>query len=275
MSFHPRSSHPVSVRHAFALAFDLAVRRDPLVSLVLPLLLRAPFILIPAFLAPLEQPDTPQHIYLIAGSALLIDYLLLLATSGMMRFRARSVFNTPSHVRAEPVMSCVRKSLARLPWLFVTEMVRNLMLFLGAMVLIVPGIYFGFRLSCATESVVLDEPNMNTAFKRSFYLTDGRFERWMEMVTVSALTGLALIMVMTLFALLFQAPGYSMWFAATQVIMVAVTTVIQYAWTFFYLRLVEIESPVVEEGPLLADPVHGGPHLRVIEPEEEEREGSA
>ena len=46
MAFHPRSHRPVSARHAFALAFDLAVRRDAVASLFVPLLLRAPFILV-------------------------------------------------------------------------------------------------------------------------------------------------------------------------------------------------------------------------------------
>jgi hypothetical protein len=265
MSFHPRSDQPVSVRHAFALAFDIAVRR---------VLVRAPFILIPAFLAPLEHPGTPPRIYVIASCALIADYLLLLVTSSMMRFRARSVFNTPPEVRPESATSCIRKALARLPWLFVTELVRNLALAISFFVLVVPGIFFGFRLSCATEAVVLDEQTLASSFKRSFYLTNGRFERWMEMVTISAFCALALILVMSVLALLFPAPGYSMWFAATQVLMVAVTSLIQYAWTFFYLRLVEIESPVVEEGPLRTEPGRT-PHLLVIEPEEEERERNA
>ena len=46
-----------------------------------------------------------------------------------------------------------------------------------------------------------------------------------------------------------------------------VTAVIQYAWSFLYLRLVEIEAPVVEEGPLLADAGGHTPRLVVIEPD--------
>jgi hypothetical protein len=70
---------------------------------------------------------------------------------------------------------------------------------------------------------------------------------------------------MTILALIFPQPGVSVWFAVMQVAMVLVTTLIQYAWTFFYLRLVEIESPIVEEGPLLAWEGEGRPRLALVE----------
>ncbi len=272
MAFHPRSHRPVSARHAFALAFDLAVRRDAVVSLLVPLLLRAPFILVPALIRPLDQPNAPRGLYLLSGSCLIIDYVLWLWTSSMMRFRARSVFNTPPDVHPEPAHRCYAEAAKRLPWLIVTEWVRNIVLFLATFFFVLPGVYLGFRLSCATESVVLDEPNLDRAFRRSFSLTDGRFERWMEMTTISAVVGLGLVMVMTLVALIFPAPGVSTWIAITQVLLVLVTTVIQYAWTFFYLRLVEVEEPIVEEGPIFEG---RAPHLRIVEPENDEPSGEA
>jgi len=267
MSIYPRSHRPVSVRHAFALAFDLAVRRDALTSLVVPLLLRAPWILIPALLQPLEHTDLPAWVYVLSAAAMIVDYLLLLVTGSMMRFRARSVFNTPASVHPEPALTCYARALGRLPWLFVTEVVRNLVLFAATFMFVIPGLFLGFKLSCSTETVVLDERNALSAFRRSFRLTEGRFERWLEMVTVSAIVGLGLILFMTVLALLFPAPGFSIWFAATQVALTLVTAVIQYAWTFFYLRLVEIEAPLIEEGPLLADDSHRAPRLVVVEPE--------
>jgi hypothetical protein len=57
---------------------------------------------------------------------------------------------------------------------------------------------------------------------------------------------------MTILGVIFPQPGVAAWFAATQVVLVLVTTIIQYAWTFFYLRLVEVESPGVEAGPFHA-----------------------
>lgn len=265
MAFHPRSHRPVSARHAFALAFDLAVRRDAVASLVVPLLLRAPFILIPAILRPLDHLDHPALLQ-ISECALILDYVLLLWTSSMLRFRARSVFNTPAGVHPEPAASCYGKALRRLPWLVVTEVVRNVVLTIATFFFVLPGVYLGYRLSCATESVVLDAPSLNRAFRRSFSLMDGRLERWFEMTTVSALVGLGLFLVMAIVALVFPQPGWSTWLTVGQVLLVLVTTVIQYAWTFFYLRLVEIEEPAVEEGPILAG---RSPQLRVVEPDEE------
>lgn len=271
MAFHPRSHRPVSARHAFALAFDLAVRRDAVASLLVPLLLRAPFILIPAILRPLEHLDRPGLLQ-ISEAALILDYVLWLWTSSMMRFRARSVFNTPAGVHPERATSCYAKALRRLPWLLVTEVVRNVVLAVATFFFVLPGVYLGFRLSCATESVVLDAPNLARAFRRSFSLMDGRLERWFEMTTVSALVGLGLFLVIAIVALVFPPPGWSTWLTIGQVLLVLVTTVIQYAWTFFYLRLVEIEEPAVEEGPILAG---FAPHLRVVEPEDDEPGGRA
>jgi hypothetical protein len=278
MSIDLRSRLPVSARHAFALAFDIAFRRDPVQSLAIPVLMRAPWILIPAMLDPLGSPNTPRSVYAIASMALIVDFFLLLLTCGMMRFRARSVFNTPPTSHPAPVLECYARSLTRLPWLFVTEMVRSLVLLFGTFFLVAPGVYFGFRLSCATEAVVLDEPHLSAAFQRSFRVTQSRFERWFEMVTLSGFIALTVIFVMTVLAVIFKGLGVTFWFAATQVMMVLVTAVIQYAWTFFYLRLTEVEQPGIEVGPMYAGPVDEtaeSPRLRLVEPESGNREGSS
>jgi hypothetical protein len=267
MSIHPRSHLPVSARHAFALAFDIATRRDLVQSLIVPLVVRAPWIVIPAVLDPLSHSNASPLVYGIASLALLVDFFLLLLTCGMMRYRARSVFNTPESAHPAPVLECYARSLGRLPWLFVTEMVRSLSLVFATFFLVLPGVFLGFRLSCATEAVVLDEPHLAGAFQRSSRLTAGRFERWFEMATLSGFIALSVIFVMTVVALVFPGPGFAVWFAVMQVIMVLVTTVIQYAWTFFYLRLVEIEAPGVEVGPLYAGGSGEPPRLKLVEPQ--------
>src|SRR5262249_19871979 len=212
MSNSLRPLAPVSARHAFALAFDLAARRDPMQSLLVPTLLRAPWILIPALLSPLDHPeDAGWTVFALAGGALIVDFLLLLITCGMMRFRARSVFNTPPDVRPAPALECYSRAMGRLPWLFATELLRSLALIVSAVFLLVPALLLSFRLSCATEAVVLDEPKMMGAFLRSFRLTEGRFERWLEMVTVSTLIGLGVIFVMTILAVLVPQPGVAVW----------------------------------------------------------------
>src|SRR5580765_467356 len=184
-SFRPLA--PVSARHAFALAFDLATRRDPVQSLIVPVLLRGPWILIPALLSPLDHPEAGWKVFALAGGALIVDFILLLVTCGMMRFRARSVFNTASDARPASVLDGYARSLGKLPWLFFTEMVRSLVLVFSAVFLVFPALLLSFRLSCATEAVVLEELNLGGAFGRSFRLTEGRFERWLEMVTLSTL----------------------------------------------------------------------------------------
>ena len=67
---------------------------------------------------------------------------------------------------------------------------------------------------------------------------------------------------------------------ATRLVITAITPVIQYAWTFFYLRLVEAELglPGVEVGPAYAaaaapsvwEPSDPRPELLVVQPDRQE-----
>ncbi len=240
MLSHARVRLPISTRHAFALAFDLAVRRDALQSLIVPLLLRAPWILALAVLPRPADSARPALVYLLTLVALIGDFLTVVTIDAMLRFRARSVFNTPVSVRPAAAIECYALGLRRVPWLVVTEIVRNLTLVFGFVSLVLPGIFLGFRLSFATEAVVLHEPHTAAAFRRSYHLTPGRFERWLEMIVASV--GLALLAV-------FVAVVVTMAFrdvspvAVAQVLVSAIIPVVQYAWTFFYLRLVEADLP--------------------------------
>src|SRR5258708_23256834 len=67
----PKVRPPFSMRHAFALAFDLALRRDSLHSLVIPLLLRAPWMVAFAVLVRREELDTSATSRMLAALALL------------------------------------------------------------------------------------------------------------------------------------------------------------------------------------------------------------
>ena len=274
---------PISTRHAFALAFDLAVRRDLLHSLVVPTLLRAPWVLTLALLPPLDQIDDPTPVLMLGSLALVGDFLTLLVIGSMLRFRARSVFNTPRSARPARVGECYARGFRRIPWLFATEVVRNVVLGVAAYcsflptaylrlsfetffedlahnflqlsvaaTLLVPTLFVGFRLGVATESVVLDEHDMAGAFQRSFRLMRGRFERWFELVAASGALVLGLAMLVSVLGVL--APGISdaNQIAVFWLLVIAVTPVIQYAWTFFYLRLVEIDEPLIEVGPTYA-----------------------
>src|SRR2546426_10195608 len=102
---------PVSARRALALALDLAFRRDPLQSLVIPLLLRAPWILTLAVVTPGEDSDAPGRLVLLGSAALLGDYLALMITSAMLRVRALSVFDAGPEARPAPALECYARGL--------------------------------------------------------------------------------------------------------------------------------------------------------------------
>jgi hypothetical protein len=280
---HPRL--PVSTRHAFALAFDLAVRRDPLHSLIVPLFLRAPWALALAMIPSPEEGSPVSPAMLALGCVALVgDWITLLVVSAMLRFRARSVFNTPPGVRPMPVSDSYRQGLRRIPWLVVTETVRNVALALSASFSILPAVLvrlsaaaffhdlgrnlvllvvaacltlpfllIAFRLAVATECVVLDEHDMAGAFAHSFRLMRGRSERWFELVGGSAAFIISVALVYAFTTVMFPVLGGPAGVSVFWLLIIAVTPIIQYAWTFFYLRLIEIEHPVLHEvGPMYA-----------------------
>jgi hypothetical protein len=246
---------PISTRHAFALAFDLAARRDPLHSLIVPLLLRAPWN-VAMWMMPAIPPSGPSiTVTLLTLAALLGDFVMMLVVQAMLRFRARSVFNTPLEVHPAPVTECYALGIRRVPWLLVTEVARNTAILVAGFFLFLPALLVGFRLAFATEAVVLHEPNTSRAFQRSFKLTEGRFERWLEMIVASVMLIFAAILCVAFLIVIVPGPSSNTWLFVTRLLVTAITPIIQYAWTFFYLRLVEIEvpqGPGIEVGPLYA-----------------------
>src|SRR2546426_940809 len=128
----PHRRLPISARHAFALAFDLAVRRDPVQSLLV-------------------------------------------------------------------------------PWLFVTELLRNIVMFGAGLFLVLPGVWVGFRLSLATEAAVLRDTSALGAFQRSFHLTAARLERWLEMIAISVVAVLAILFACVIGFFTFAKSPWSTW----------------------------------------------------------------
>ena len=265
---------PISARHTFALAFDLAVRRDPIQSLWVPLLLHAPWVTMQALLPAPDEPGgmTPRNLML-QSVVLLGEFLVTLLVAGMLRFRARSVFNTVPSERPTSAIVCYSQALTRLPWLFVTEVARNVAIFATGLFLVLPGVWVGFRLSLATEAAVLREGNAAQSFERSFQLTEGRLERWLEMIVWSVVLALGLLFALA--TLFFAMPGtsWSAWVTVGLFLLPLVMTIIQYAWTFFFLRLDELDQaadePPAEPAEATADPGgnggNGTPRLRVVE----------
>jgi hypothetical protein len=264
---------PISTRHAFALAFELAFRRDPLQSLAIPLVLRAPWLLALAILPPVDAGAESGPVVLLASAALIGDFITSLIVGAMLRVRARSVYNAPRGTRPAAALECYAEGMRRVPGLLITELVRNFVLALAAsplilpaalshvpqienlsiapsrhlalvglaIVLALPSLFVVYRLGVATEAVVLGERDVAGAFQSSFRLMRGHVERWFELTLVSGL--LALIPTLLLAGLSLAVPADDRTRAIVPwLTVVAVWPVIQYAWTFFYLRLVEVDG---------------------------------
>src|SRR5215831_12305003 len=163
---------PISTRHAFALAFDLAVRRDAWQSLWVPLLLHTPFLLLKAFVPAPDDPggQTVRNLQL-NSLQLLGDLPISLLVASMLRFRALSVYRAGPGGRPASVLECYARGARRMPWLFATELVRNAAIVAGVVFGLLPGVWMGFRLSLATEAVVLRRTGVGGAFARSWQLT--------------------------------------------------------------------------------------------------------
>ena len=247
MSSTTRRPPPFSMRHAFALALDLAVRRDALHSLIVPLVLRSPWVVALFVLPPLDVSEHPGQVKLLASVAVLGLFLTWIAVDAMLRLRARSVFNTPPATRPGAALDCYARGLRRLPWLYVTEFVRNLAFAFGFGCFVVPGVVLSYRLAFATEAVVLDDRNLASAFGHSWHLTRGRFERWLEMILVSVTLVLGALFFATLVSVIVRRLPWTLWEMIGTLTVVALFPIIQYAWTFFYLRLVEVEEPERQE----------------------------
>jgi hypothetical protein len=300
---HERRHLPISTRHAFALAFDLAVRRDPLHSIAIPVLLRAPWIMALVLLPPVEAGAVSAKVLGLTSIALIGDFVTLLVVGAMLRLRARSVFNTPAETHPAPAAECYARGMRRVPWLIVTEGVRNLVLALAASLSVLPAVFVRFnletaladlgrnllllgvaflfalpslfvayRLGVATEAVVLNEHDLAGAFQASFREMRGHLERWFELVLASGVLVLVPALALAALSLPFPAltgtPGVMIFW----LIVVALGPVIQYAWTFFYLRLVEIDVdfrppvpgpglPDMIDSPIPSDPAHPAPKL--------------
>jgi hypothetical protein len=97
----------------------------------------------------------------------------------------------------------------------------------------------------ATEAAVLGETTAFGAFRKSFHLMAARLERWLEMIALSVV--LVLLVLFTCVAGFFALPhtSWSTWATVALCVLPPVMSVIQYAWTFFYLRLDEIDVPLV------------------------------
>ena len=277
---------PISARHAFALAFDLAARRDWLHSIAVPLLLWSPWIFAPAVVELAFPRLERSQLLLVTAGCKLFDFLVFVVVTAMLRFRARSVFNTPIGVHPTPALRCYAQGLRRVPALYLAEALRNLAFGISIGMLFVPFLYLGFKLSMVTEAVVLHPSNPFRAAQRSFHLTEGRFERWLEMTAISAFLVVPIWFLMAVGFFAVPGSSFNVWFSVGTFLSAAIMPIIQYAWTFFYLRLEEIDPAAVGDHGAAVTPLGvpaaawrergAQPQLKLVElrpdPAEDDRE---
>jgi hypothetical protein len=278
----PALRRPVSTLHAFALASDLTLVRDPLHSMLVPFLLRGSWVLAGALL-PAAAPGAGRSLHtLLSTFVILGGSISWLAVDAMLRVRARSVFHSPHGVPPAPARECYRLGLARLPWLYLTEFVRYFALLACMATFVVPTwgllygmwlglelpeavrvvalaaavglsllplIYLGYKLAFITEAVVLNDRNLFGAFQHSVHLARGRFERWFEMVAISTLIVPSFwFAAALLYVAMYPRLQKDVVMGAFGALLTLLWPIFQYAWTFFYLRLIEIEEPQAHAG---------------------------
>lgn len=238
----PHRRLPVSARHAFALAFDLAVRRDAMQSLWVPLLLHAPWLVAGALLPTPRLPEDYTLGFTLLSSLVLIgETVTWLTIAAMQRFRAKSVFNTPAGVRPDPIGACYARGFRRIGWLYLSEFVRYAMIAIGVVSFFFPGVWLAFRFSMVTEAVVLRERSTFGAMAYSFRVTDGRLERWLEMIVGSVGLLMGVPFLCAIGFLLTPGSSWTLWGSVALFLSLPMMAIVQYAWTFFYLRLEEID----------------------------------
>ena len=130
--------------------------------------------------------------------------------------------------------------------------------------LFVPLLYLGFKLSHGHRDrrAAPRAPDAR-AFTRSFHLTEGRFERWLEMIAISVFLVVPLWFLMALCFLAVPSSSLErLVLARARCSAAAIMPVIQYAWTFFYLRLEESDRGARRPGRAAAAPFGQSPPRR-------------
>lgn len=214
--------------------------------MVVPLAVWAPWTLAPA-IAPFFFPGlSNSQMLLVQAGSNLFTFVAFVVVTSMLRFRAASIFRAGPDALPAPVGECYAKGLERAPALYLTEALRNIAFGISFSMLFVPFLYLGFRLSLATEAVVLRRENPLKAFSRSYHLTDGRFERWLEMIAMSVLLIVPVWFLAVVCFLLIPSSSWNTWLSIGSFLSAAVVPVVQYAWTFFYMRLDELDQAEAE-----------------------------
>jgi hypothetical protein len=207
---------------------------DPVQSLLVPFLLFLPWTILDNVLPEMRWEDAqPAMVALWAASAV-GGLLTTLIVSAMLRVRLAAAFAGLE----QRALDSYARALERTPALLLTEILRTLAVSAATVFFIVPGVMLGYRLSVATEAVVLTEPHMAAAFQRSFSLTARRFSSWLTMLLV---TLAAWILVLGPATALYMLLGLAWPEIPTSLVLSPclplLLAVVQNAWTLYFMEL--------------------------------------
>jgi hypothetical protein len=128
---------------------------------------------IPIFSPPgRHAPISPQALVAVGGGffiAFVVFASVFFIAAGAAIFAVSEIYSG----RQATIRGCLRLALGR-PWSILAVMFLTILLsMLGAIFLIIPGIYIACRLSVATAATLIDEIGPVDAIRRSFALTKG------------------------------------------------------------------------------------------------------
>lgn len=121
---------------------------------------------------------------------------------------------------------------ARWPTLIGTTLLTGLLILLGALALIVPGIYLAVRLALAVPAVVLDDLGVRAAMERSWQAMPGNMLRYAGVLTLAYVLYAPIAMIPSWFTP--EVPSPALW-ALTSVPLNLLTTGVSVGTALFYL----------------------------------------
>ncbi len=230
----PPSPHGIHVTRLFRRAARLAVVGDPRQSLLLPFLLLIPWFVLESVLPDAAETPMTLTLLLLRSGGTVGGLVTSLIVNAALRLRAWEAAAGSSRAPLDDYA----RALGRTPALLLTEIVRTVAVGAAAVFLFVPGIYLLYRLSVATEAVVLRESSMGAAFQASFLLTRRSFGPWMRMLLTTAVWWVFALIAASILYFVATQIGWivspSLIFAPFFTLMFALAA---YAWTFYYLEL--------------------------------------
>jgi hypothetical protein len=129
-------------------------------------------ILVPLFFAGLEAEQITSEV--IEPFAQLMNLLIKPIYTGGLIILIDSLAHAISHEKQEKsIISCLFSGIKRWPFMFMANLLTSMLVFVGLLVFILPGIWIFSRLFLVPYLVMLDKQSPFTAIRNSFIYTRG------------------------------------------------------------------------------------------------------